>query len=89
MGYVYGGALSPKHFMQFADDTALVTSPESDNQYLCNASVKWSSWEGLILKVNKCHVFDMKKVKIDIIQYAPYITINKVPIPTVKISNEP
>ena len=28
----------------------------------------------------------MKKVKTDIIQYDPYITINKVPIPPVKTS---
>ena len=31
MGYVYDGTLAPKHWMQFADDTALVTSLESDN----------------------------------------------------------
>ena len=39
MGYVYDGPLAPKHWIQFADDTALVTSLESDNQYLCNAFV--------------------------------------------------
>ena len=71
--------------MQFADDTALVTSLESDNQYFCNAFVKWSTWAGLIIKFGKCHVFGMKKVKTDIIQYKPYITINKTPIPTVEI----
>ena len=78
--------LARKHWMQFADDTALVTSLESDNQYLCNAFVKWSTWAGLIIKVSKCHVFGMKKVKIDIIQYKPCITINKTPIPAVEIS---
>ena len=73
--------------MQFADNTALVMSLESDNQYLlCNAFVKWSTWAGLIIKVSKCHVFGMKKVKIDIVQYKPYITINKIPIPAVEIS---
>ena len=72
--------------MQFADDTALLMSLESDNQYLCNAFVKWSTWAGLIIKVSKCHVFGMKKVMIDIIQYKPCITINKTPIPAVEIS---
>ena len=61
--------------MQFADDTALVTALESDNQYLCNAFVKWSSRAGLIIRVDKCHVFGMKKNKTDITQYQPYITI--------------
>ena len=77
IGYVYDSTLAPKHQMQFADDTALLMSLESDNQYLCNAFVKWSTWAGLIIKVSKCHVFGMKKVKTDIIQYKPYITINK------------
>ena len=63
MGYVYDSTLAPKHWMQFADYTALVTSLESDSQYLCNAFVKWSTWAGLIIKVSKCHVFGMKKVK--------------------------
>ena len=72
MGYVYDGTLAPKHWMQFADNTAL----ESDYQYLCNAFVKCSTWAGLIIKVSKCHVFGMKKVKTGIIQYKPYITIN-------------
>ena len=86
MGYVYDGTFAPKHWMQFADDMALETSLESDNQYLCNAFIKWSTWSGLIIKVSKCHMFGVKKVKTDIIQYKPYITINKIPIPAVEIS---
>ena len=86
MGYVYDYALAPKHWMQFADDTALVTALESDNQYLCNAFVKWSTWAGLVIKVSKCHVFGMKKVKTDITQCKPYITISKVPIPPVELN---
>ena len=87
IGYVYDGTLAPKHWMQFADDTALVTSLESDNQYLCNALIKWSTSTELIIKVSKCHVFGVKKVKTDIIQYKPYITINKTLIPAVEISD--
>ena len=86
MGYVYDGTHAKKHWIQFADNTVLVTSLEIDNQYLCNAFVQWSSWAGLLVKVSKCHVFGMKKVKTDITRYEPYITINKVPFPPVKIS---
>ena len=85
MGYVYDGTLAPNHWMQFVDDIALVTSLESDNQYLCSAFIKWSSWARLIVKGSKCHVFGMKKTKTDIIQCEPCITINKAPIPPVKI----
>ena len=86
MRYVYDYALTPKHWMQFADDTPLVTGLESDNQYLCNAFVKWSKWVGLVIKVSKCHVFGMKKVKTDVTQYKPYINILKVPIPLVELN---
>ena len=72
--------------MQFADDMALVTALESNNQYLCNAFVKWSTWAGLVIKVSKCHVFGMKKVKTYITQYKPYITVSKVPIPPVELN---
>ena len=37
MGYVYDSTLAPKYRMQFADAAALVTSLESDKQYLCQA----------------------------------------------------
>ena len=36
MGYVYQGCLSHKHWFQFANDTAIVTALEKDNQLLCN-----------------------------------------------------
>ena len=72
--------------MQFADDTALVTSLESGNQYLCNAFVKWSPWAGLMIKVSKCHVFGMKKVKTDIISINHILQSTKTPIPAVEIS---
>ena len=69
MVYVYDGTFAPKHCMQFAEDKTLVTSLESDNQHLCSAFVKWPSLAGSIVKFSKCHVFGMKKVKADIIQY--------------------
>ena len=63
MGYVYNGALSPKHWFQFADDTAIVTALERDNQLLCNAFLKWSTWADVIIRVDKCHIFGIKKSK--------------------------
>ena len=43
IGYIYGGCIPPKHWLQFADDTAIVTAVESDNQHLVSAFTKWSS----------------------------------------------
>ena len=86
-GYVYNGALSPKHWFQFADDTAIVTALERDNQLLCNAVLNWSTWADLIICVDKCHTFGMKKSKTKIIQFQPFITLKKERIPPVKLED--
>ena len=52
IGYIYNGYIPPKQWLQFADDTAIVTALESDNQHLVNAFTKWSSWAGLIIRVD-------------------------------------
>ena len=61
MGYVYDGGAQPKHWMQFADETANVTALESDNQLLSNGFLKWNSWAGLIVTVDKCKCFRDEK----------------------------
>ena len=47
MGYFYQNCFRPKHWFQFADDTAIVTTLDSDNQHLCNVFLKWTSWTDL------------------------------------------
>ena len=55
MGYVAEKTLSPRHLFQFADDTAIVTALEGDNQRLLNLFTKWSFWADLKIGVDKCH----------------------------------
>ena len=43
-----------KHWFQFADDTAIATTLESDNQHLCNVFLKWTSCTDLTIKVSEC-----------------------------------
>ena len=68
MGNDYDGGVQPKHWMQIADYTAIVTARESDNQLLYGF-LKWSCWAGLIVRVDKCSVFGMKKSKTESVQY--------------------
>ena len=75
MGYVYQGCLSPKHWFQFAEDTAIVTALEKDNQLLCNAFIKWTTWANLIIRVDKCHTFGIRKTKRKSDMFQPFITI--------------
>ena len=77
MGYFYQNCFRPKHWFQFADDTAIVTALESDNQHLCDVFLKWTSWADLTIKVSKCHIFGIRKVQ-------SYITIGKQRIPPVE-----
>ena len=40
LGYVYENTLFPKHWFQFANNTAVATALESDNQLLLNVFIK-------------------------------------------------
>ena len=62
MGYVAEKTLSPRHWFQFADDTAIVRALEEDNQHLFDLFTKWSSWAHLEIWVDKCHSFGVKKI---------------------------
>ena len=84
MGYVYNGALQPKHWFQFAGNTTIATALERDNQLLCNAFRKWSTWADLIILVDKCHTYSMKS-KTKSIQFQSFVTLKKEQIPPVKL----
>ena len=53
--------LNPVHWFQFADDAAVVTSQESENQHLLNCFAILCQWSDLIIRVDKCNTFDIKK----------------------------
>ena len=86
MGCFYDGSVQPKHWMTFADDATIVAALESNNQLLCNGFLKWSSWAGLIVRVDKCSVFGMKKSKTESINYQIYVTINREKVRPIKNS---
>ena len=62
MGYVAEKTLSPRHWFKLADDTAIVTALEEDNQRLLDLFTKWSSWANLEIRVDKCHSFGVKNI---------------------------
>ena len=41
LGYYFADALGPRHWFQFADDSAVTTANEEDNQLLLNLFTKW------------------------------------------------
>ena len=76
MGCVYDGGVQPTHWMQCGEDIIIATALESDNQLLYNGFLKWTSWTELIVTVDKCSVFGMRKSKSESVQYQAYITMN-------------
>ena len=77
--------LNPVHWFQFADDAAVISSQESENQHLLNRFSIWCQWSNMIIRVDKCSTFGIKKALTKSIQYLPKLLINKQLIP--KINN--
>ena len=61
-GNVYNFSFKPRNWFQFTDDTATVTSSEEDNQLLINRFIKWCTWRDLSARIDKCHIFGIKKM---------------------------
>ena len=76
----------PRHWYQFADDAAVVTGLEHENQVLLNAFHRWCMWTDMIIRVDKCHSFRMKKVGSSSKQYKPKLYINNELIPATEIN---
>ena len=53
--------LNPIHWFQFADDAAVITRQESENQHLLNRFAIWCQWSDLVITVEKCSTFGIKK----------------------------
>ena len=64
--------LNPVHWFQFADDAAVITGQESENQHLLNRFSIWCKWADMIIRVDKCSSFGMKKVLSKSVQYLSF-----------------
>ena len=84
LGYVNNFSLNPCHWFQFADDTALISAHEEDNQLLTNVVSKWCTWADLSIRVEKCHTFGIKKYTSKVVQYEPVITLLGKRIPPIQ-----
>ena len=88
MGYNYCDTLTPRHWFQFADDSALVTSIEEDSQALLNVFTKWCKWAGLKICPRNFKFFAMRKCGARSVQFNPYLRVSNEHIPTVKQDEE-
>ena len=77
----------PIHWFQFADDAAVVTTNERENQLLLNCFTKWCTWSDMNIRVDKYVTFGIKKFSSRSLQYKPKLLINNDIVPTVKSGN--
>ena len=77
--------LNPTHWFQFADDAAVITGQESENQYLLNRFAIWCQWSDMIIRVDKCSTFGIKKAFTKSVQYLPKLIRNNSLIPVIEI----
>ena len=68
--------LNPIHWFQFADDAAVITGQESENQHLLNRFSIWCQWSDMIIRVDKCSTFGIKKAITKSVQYLPKLLIS-------------
>ena len=59
--YKFMRYLTPRHWYQFANDTAVISSLESENPIPPNLFSRSCSWADMIIRVDKCHFFGIKK----------------------------
>ncbi|CAB3997754.1 Hypothetical predicted protein [Paramuricea clavata] len=52
---------NPIHWFQFADDAAVISSQEKENQILLNRFSVWCQLANMIIRVDKCSTFGIKK----------------------------
>ena len=62
---------------------AVVSGQENENQLLLNRITLRCQWADLIIRVDKCVTFGMKKVRTKSVQYQPKLFINSQLVPCV------
>ena len=85
LGYCFFAELIPRYWFQFVDNAAAVSSLESENQMLLNAFTRWCTCAGIIIYIDKCHSFGVKKINTKMKQIKPKLYQNNEYIKPVEI----
>ena len=80
-------SLSPVHWFQFAGNAAVISGQENANQHLFNRFTIWCKWAQMMIRVDKCITFGIKKFTTKPAQYKPKLLINTELVPCVEIGD--
>ena len=84
-GYQFLKHFILRHWLQFAYNAAAIPGQESESQTLLHAFNIWFTWSHMIMKVEKCYSFRMKKCQTQCIQIKPKLYLNNKLINPMKI----
>ena len=76
LSYRYNKLLTLKHWLLFTDDATAICGSESGNQILLNAFTRWCNWASMIIRVDKCKSFGIRKASTRSIQFQPKLFVN-------------
>ena len=76
---------NPIHWFQFADDAAVISTQEKENQILLNRFSVWCQWANMIIRVDKCSTFGIRKQSSRSVQYKPKLFVNHLLVPRIEI----
>ena len=85
LGFTYGpkGNHLQRSWLQFADDSVIVTRDQASAQTLLNLFQAWTSWAGMTIRLDKCVAYGMGPVGSSYLQSSPFLTLSQGVIPVV------
>ena len=89
LGYMWGpnADLRSRSWLQFADDTAIISHDVNKAQALLNLNKAWCAWADMKVRIDKCSTFGMRKQDGTYRQFQPFLTIGDQSLPAVDDSD--
>jgi len=87
LGYLWGtnNSVRARSWLQFADDAIIVSGSDRNAQTLMNVFTAWCTWSGMMIRIDKCQTFGMRKENDIYKKYMPVVTTSDTQVPAVKI----
>ena len=85
--YNYSNALSPRHWLQFAGDTAHAEANQEESQAFLNVFTKWCQSINLKICIDKCRCFGVKKNGKQSIRFTRHLKVNNEITPALNLND--
>lgn len=80
-------ATNTRSWLQFADDAAIISNCCKDAQALLNVFSSWCTWANMVIRLDKCCSFGMRKNDGEYCQFEPALFIGNGIIPPIQLGS--